>query len=156
MTVINVMDEKTAHKKYDTILRSVKKLVGGKTTYLQQLAKAGKTKFGAKFHGVYPSDRIPQLTARTPYTILNLDRSDQPGSHWIAVAKSNNDIIVYDSFGRTHKTIIPALGRGFVGGKVIDTDRDVEQDIMATDCGARSLSFLVFFDRYGAKNALLI
>ena len=151
-----MMSESGAHKKYNTILRSVKKLVGGKTTYLQQLDNAGTKLFGAKFHGVYPSDRIPTLSTRTPYTILNLDRSDQPGSHWIAVAKSNNDIIVYDSFGRTHKTIIPALGRGFVGGRVIDTDRDVEQDIMATDCGARSLGFLVFFDRYGAKNALLI
>lgn len=150
------MSESAAHKKYNTILRSVKKLVGGRTTYLQQLAKAGTKLFGAKFHGVYPSDRIPQLTEHTPYCILNLDRSDQSGSHWIAVAKSNNDIIVYDSFGRTHKTIIPALGRGFVGGKVIDTDSDCEQNIMATDCGARSLSFLVFFDRYGAKNALLI
>ena len=151
-----VMSESDAHKKYDTILRSIKKLVGGKTTYLQQLAKAGTKLFGAKFHGVYPSDKIPQLSNRTPYCILNLDRSDQAGSHWIAVAKSNNDLIVYDSFGRTHKTIIPSLGRGFVGGKVINTDRDCEQDIMATDCGARSLAWLVFFDRYGAKNALLI
>ena len=153
---MDVMSEKTAHKKYNTILRSVKKLVGGKTTYLQQLSKAGTKLFGAKFHGVYPSDKIPKLTNRTPYAILNLDKSNQSGSHWIAVAKSNNDLIVYDSFGRAHKTIIPALGRGFVGGRVIDTDRDVEQDILATDCGARSLAWLVFFDTYGAKNALLI
>ena len=151
-----VMDEKTAHKKYNTILRSVKKLVGGKTTYLQQLDNAGKDIFGAKFHGVYPSDKIPKLSNRKPYAILNLDKSNQAGSHWIAVAKSGNNIIVYDSFGRKHTNIIPALGRGFVGGKIIDTDRDVEQDIMATDCGARSLGFLVFFDKYGAKNALLI
>lgn len=150
------MNEKTAHNKYDAILRSVKKLVGGKTTYLQQLAKAGTKLFGAKFHGVYPSDKIPKLSNRTPYAILNLDKSYQTGSHWIAIATSNNNIIVYDSFGRSNKNIIPALGRGFINGRVIDTDRDVEQDIMATDCGARSLAWLVFFDKYGAKNALLI
>ena len=150
------MSESAAHKKYNTILRSVKKLVGGKTTYLQQLDKAGTQLFGAKFHGVYPSDRIPTLSNRIPYCILNLDKSNQSGSHWIAVAKSNNDLIVYDSFGRAHKHIIPALGRGFVGGRVIDTDRDAEQHIMATDCGSRSLAWLVFFDTYGSKNALLI
>jgi len=153
---MDVMDEKTAHKKYNAILRTVKKRVGGKTTYLQQLDKAGKDIFGAKFHGVYPSDKIPQLSNRRPYAILNLDKSNQAGSHWIAVAKSGNDIIAYDSFGRSNKLIIPALGRGFKHGKVIDTDRDCEQDILATDCGARSLSFLVFMDKHGAKNALLI
>ena len=149
------MNEKTAHKKYDNILSSVKKLVGGKTTYLQQLDKAGTQLFGSKFHGVYPSDKIPTLNNRTPYAILNLDKSNQSGSHWIAVAKSGKNIIAYDSFGRSNKHIIPALGRGF-DGTVIDTDRDVEHDILATDCGARSLGWLVFFDRYGAQNALLI
>jgi len=149
------MDEKTAHREYNKILRLVKKRVGGKTTYLQQLDKAGKQMFGSKFHGVYPSDKIPKLTNKTPYAILNLDKSTEPGSHWISIAKVGDHTIVYDSFGRHHTKIIPSLK--FSGnGKLISTDDDQEQPILSTDCGARSISWLEFLDKHGAENALLI
>ncbi len=149
------MDEKTAHREYNKILKSVKKRVGGKTTYLGQLDRAGKDIFGSRFHGVYPSDKIPKLTDRKPYAILNLDRSDEPGSHWIALAKVGTNSIVYDSFGRHHTKIIPSLLYSG-NGKLISTDDDQEQHIMATDCGARSLGFLQFLDKHGAQNSLLI
>ena len=149
------MDEKTAHREYNKILKSVKKRVGGKTTYLGQLDRAGKDIFGSRFHGVYPSDKIPKLTDKKPYAILNLDRSDEPGSHWIALAKVGNNSIVYDSFGRHHTKIIPSLLYSG-NGKLISTDDDQEQHILATDCGARSISWLEFLDKYGAENSLLI
>ena len=162
------MNQKTAHREYNKILKSVKKRVGGKTTYLGQLDKAGKDIFGSRFHGVYPSDKIPKLTDRKPYAILNLDRSDEPGSHWIALAKvidnrgvaslqgyARANSIVYDSFGRHHTKIIPSLLYSG-NGKLISTDDDQEQHIMATDCGARSISWLEFLDKYGAENSLLI
>lgn len=149
------MNQKTAHREYNKILKSVKKRVGGKTTYLGQLDRAGKDIFGSRFHGVYPSDKIPKLTDRKPYAILNLDRSDEPGSHWIALAKVGNNSIVYDSFGRHHTKIIPSLLYSG-NGKLISTDDDQEQHILATDCGARSLSWLEFLDKHGAENSLLI
>ena len=149
------MNQKTAHREYNKILKSVKKRVGGKTTYLGQLDKAGKDIFGSRFHGVYPSDKIPKLTDRKPYAILNLDRSDEPGSHWIALAKVGTNSIVYDSFGRHHTKIIPSLLYSG-NGKLISTDDDQEQHIMATDCGARSISWLLFLDKHGAENSLLI
>lgn len=149
------MNQKTAHREYNKILKSVKKRVGGKTTYLGQLDRAGKDIFGSRFHGVYPSDKIPKLTDRKPYAILNLDRSDESGSHWIALAKVGNNSIVYDSFGRHHTKIIPSLLYSG-NGKLISTDDDQEQHIMATDCGARSLAFLLFLDKHGAENSLLI
>ena len=149
------MNQKTAHREYNKILKSVKKKVGGKTTYLGQLDRAGKDIFGSRFHGVYPSDKIPKLTDRKPYAILNLDKSNESGSHWISIAKVGDHTIVYDSFGRHHTKIIPSLLYSG-NGKLISTDDDQEQHILATDCGARSISWLEFLDKYGAENSLLI
>tara|TARA_R110001606_G_scaffold389388_1_gene555484 strand:- start:431 stop:880 length:450 start_codon:yes stop_codon:yes gene_type:complete len=149
------MDEKTAHKKYNQILKEIEKMVGSKTTYLQQLNKAGKKILGVKFRGVFPSDRIPKLNDLSPYCILNLDKSNEPGSHWVSLAKIGKNSIIYDSFGRCYTKIIPKLIYSG-NGKIINTDRDVEQPITATNCGARSLAWLKFLDKYGAENALLI
>ena len=149
------MDEKTAHKKYNVILKSIINKVGNKTTYLGQLDKVCKKMFGVKFHGVYPSDRIPKLTDKTPYCILNLDKSHEPGSHWVSLAKIGKHSIIYDSFGRHHTEIIPQL-KYSGNGRVLDTDQDVEQHITATNCGARSIAWLKFLDKYGAVNALKI
>ena len=53
---MNEMDEKEAHKKYNQILKNVKKIVGGKTTYLGQLDRAGKSIFG-NLHALVYNDR---------------------------------------------------------------------------------------------------
>ena len=81
--------------------------LGKETTYLNQLEQSGKSLFGKKFKGCYPSDQIPKLTDIEPYSILNLDKSKQSGSHWIAVCKDGDKTYIYDSFGRTNKKIIP-------------------------------------------------
>lgn len=148
-------DAETLYKK---ILKDVvEPLTGDKTTYLQELNGVGKKLLGVKFKGVFPSDKIPKLHDLSPYCILNLDKSTESGSHWVALAKhiGTNDSILYDSFGRDNKKIIPALQYSG-NGRIIDTDRDAEQKITEENCGARALSWLIFFDKYGAKNAMLI
>lgn len=149
------MNETEAHKKYNHILKNVKKLVGGKTTYLGQLDRTAKSIFGNKFHGVYASDKIPILDNKSPYCILNLDKSYESGSHWVALARIGKNSIIYDSFGRCYTQIIPELEYSG-NGRIHNTDQDVEQPIRATDCGARCLAWLIFLDRYGAENALKI
>ena len=53
-----------------------------------------------KFLGAYPCNRIPETTPTPPYAIiLNTDKDDQPGSHWVAVFVSeNNHGEYFDSF----------------------------------------------------------
>lgn len=151
----NPRREREANRLYNIILRQVIKLVGNKTTFLSQLNTVGKQLLGVKFKGVFPSDEIPKLTNRTPYCILNLDKSYEPGSHWIALAKVKKKSIIYDSFGRTHTKIIPNL-KYSGNGRILDTDLDAEQKITEQSCGARSIGFLVFLDKYGPEMALLI
>ena len=113
---------------------------------------AGRKLFGNKFAGVFPADRIPRLT-RARYTILNLDDHDMPGSHWIALARDKDSVWVYDSFGRPTQKILPDIGQTF---KFFDVDYDAEQAARETNCGARSLAWLMVFDKFGAETAKLI
>ena len=131
-------------------------LVGNKTTYLSQLEGAGKKLFGAKFKGVFPSDKIPRLNELASYCILNLDRSTESGSHWIALVRVNDKkSIVYDSFGRNYKKIIPNID--YTGnGRIINSELDSEQKISESDCGARCLSFIMVYDRHGYNMAKYI
>lgn len=148
--------ERVAEAKYNRILHKIViPLVGNKTTFQNQLHRAGKKLLGVKFKGVYPSDKIPRLNDLAPYCILNLDKSNEPGSHWIALAKYRDGCIVYDSFARKASRIIPQLN--FSGnGKAYSDTKDSEQDITETNCGARSLAFLAFIETHGEKDALLI
>ena len=150
------MTEKRAESLYNKILHKIViPEVGGKTTYSNDLEKAGIKLLGLKFVGVFPSDKIPPINNLKKYVILNLDKSTDAGSHWVAVAHNDRKLYLYDSFGRKGSKIIPSLFSSG-NGVVVDTDPDPEQDIRETNCGARCIAFLMFFERYGHKNAMLI
>lgn len=129
-------------------------MVGKTETYSTDLNKAGLEIFGSLFKGVYPSDRIPKLNILKQYAIINLDKSNEPGSHWVSIAWKNGNIYLYDSFGREGKNILKALR--IVGGKIMEADHDAEQHESQSDCGARSLAWLLVFHRHGADVAMLI
>ena len=129
-------------------------LLGDQTTFLSQLDKVGRQLFGIKFKGVFSSDKIPKLSDLSPYCILNLDKSNEPGSHWVALVKltNKNGALIYDSFGRDYKKIIPdVLLSG--NGRIINTDDDCEQQIEETNCGQRCLAFIIVFDLHGERIA---
>jgi len=152
------MIEAKAEQLYNQILtKQIYPLIGDKSTYMDDLDRVGRKLLGIKFKGVFPSDKIPKLNDLKPYCILNLDKSTESGSHWIALAKihGKNSSIVYDSFGRSNKKIIPAL-KNSGNGTIQDTDRDAEQEIVETDCGARCLAWLVLLDKYDVETARLI
>ena len=147
-----------AEKLYNQKLKEIENMMGkDNTTFLKELDGVGNKLFGVKYKGTFPSDKIPKLNDLAPYCILNLDRSNEPGSHWIALAKDvNNDrCLVYDSFGITHTKIIPNL-RFSGNGRVIDADRDKEQHPKETNCGQRCLGFIAIYDKFGYDIAKLI
>ena len=139
----------------DSYRKNLQKLPKG-TTYLTQLNKLGEKYIGAgNFVGTFPSDKIPKLQPGQ-CCILNVDRSTQPGSHWVAVARGpKSQCYVYDSFGRKGTDLIPNLRWKFPG-KIIDSDRDGEQEIQETNCGARCISWLRVLYEKGIKVALSI
>ena len=125
------------------------------TTYLDQLTDIGRANFGNRYRGTFPSDQIPKLRPNQ-CCILNLDKSTEPGSHWIALARgSGTQSYVYDSFGRRGVGLIPAL-KWSVPGRVIDSERDAEQGVMEANCGARCIAWLHVLYTQGVQRALSI
>lgn len=154
---MGIKKEKKAEALYKKILHDVELEIGSDSTYAVELDKIGRRYLGIKFRGVFPSDKIPRLNDLTPYCILNLDRSGEPGSHWVALAKVENTrkSIIYDSFGRSHAKIIPSLHYSG-NGRIVNSDQDSEQGVLQQNCGARSVAFLILFDRHGFDVAKLI
>ena len=50
------------------------------------------------FEGCYSKDQIP-LIGNNKSLIFNLENSDQKGNHWVSLARKNNNIFIFDSFG---------------------------------------------------------
>lgn len=145
--------ERRAVQLYNSYLRRVHAYAGTKETWTETLNSMGREVFGFKFKGVYPSNRIPSLTAQNPYCIVNIDKSFQKGSHWLAMAYHNGHIYVYDSFGRKTKALI---GKKAWKKNMIDTDYDAEQKTNQDDCGQRCIAWLMVFDTLGPEYAVTI
>ena len=51
----------------------------------------------SKFIGCFPSDSLPICDSYPCFYVINLDSSEKPGSHWIAVCENEKTLEVYDS-----------------------------------------------------------
>jgi hypothetical protein len=145
--------EKRANIIYNLALKDIVKMMGkNSTTYSDEIERVGKGLFGSDFRGVFPADMVPRMRDGD-LAVVNLDKRDMPGSHWISIAKESGKLHVYDSFGRKSTKIIPDL----IGkGKIVDADYDAEQKIKEDNCGQRSLSWLFVFKHFGKDLAMLI
>ena len=131
------------------------KLMKKKTTTDNfELLQAGRQLLGDKFAGVYSSDQRPALSKKMPYAILNTKPISSGGEHWVGLARmpSTGKIMHYDSFGRSHRQLFPNRWED----QAIDTEPDIEQDERTTECGQRSLAWLLLFDQLGSSAAKMI
>jgi hypothetical protein len=96
---------------FDNYTKDIRKVLGSDATYTSQLNDVGRILFKGKYHGAYSSDQLPNLTAQKPYAVVNVDNSKQPGSHWLGVCydSKRNKYLIFDSFGRKIKTLIPSM-----------------------------------------------
>ena len=138
-------------------------MMGGETTTDNfELMRTGNQLLGDKFAGVYSSDQRPALSKNKPYAILNTKPASSGGEHWIALARIpepqgvrqslTGKIMHYDSSGRSHRQLFPDRWED----EAIDTELDVEQDERTTECGQRSLAWLLLFDQLGSSAAKMI
>lgn len=142
-------------KKYNAIVAVIERKMGKSTTTDNvELEKMGRTLLGMKLKGVYASDGIPALTAKQPYAVVNNKTAASGGEHWLGIARipRTGRVLVYDSYGRSHETLLP----GALPPGSHDTDRDVEQNVSELNCGQRSLAWLVVFDQLGPAAARLV
>ena len=55
-------------------------------------------KNNVNYIGTFSKDNVP-LLKNNQSTIINLQDSDQPGSHWVSYKKIGNKIFYFDSYG---------------------------------------------------------
>ena len=89
------------------------------------------------FRGVFMRDTLPKIPHHKECGILNLNTSQQPGSHWVAYYKDGKRRIYFDSFGQIspmelQRYLKPKVERG---KRVIQRNRNIVQHINTHVCG---------------------
>lgn len=95
-------------------------------------------KYIPKFRGVFMINELPSRPYQNECGIVNLDRSDGAGTHWVAYYKSNNQIEYFDSYGnlRPPREIVNYLGKN------IKYNYNRFQKDNSVNCGHLCLRFL--------------
>ena len=93
------------------------------------------------FRGVFMRDNLPMSSGprRCECGIVNLNTSQQPGSHWVCYYKNKAKRIYFDSFGQ----ITPIEVQKYLKTKqefdegicVIERNTDIVQNINSSECG---------------------
>ena len=137
-------------KKYEQILRDVEDILGASVTTDSQLTDLGYKIFKNDYLGTFSSDKMPLRIKDNQCFILNTDssRSANKYGHWVGFYKLNGKLWYYDSFARPKEK----LSKYWKNKRMYNantTDRD--QSFNSSDCGSRSMSFLILMKTYGQK-----
>jgi len=133
-------------KDYSQILMRIEDILGDGVTTNTQLNKLGYHLFGNKYLGTLSSDQFPKYIREGQCFILNTDSSKQSGTHWVAFYKLNKRLYYYDSFARSTSK----LSKYWKTIKLINANRtDRDQSFKESDCGSRSLAWIVILSKWG-------
>ena len=134
-------------KLYNYVLTQVEDKLTNKTTNNEQIDKFCNKYLKDDYIGCYPADyKInDNILKYKKYVIYNLSKSNEAGTHWVSVIfdYNNKTIIFYDSYGRNNKNIFYHLQKMYKKYKILNSEKDAEQTLLETNCGARSCSFLI-------------
>ena len=135
---------------YNANLNYVRSVLGNKTTDSEQLNVFGKDEI-PMYIGAFPFDMLPKLE-NGQSAIINQDSSRGGGIHWVAVHQSGGKLYGFDSFNRKINRFVP-IRRRIDDGAV---QKSVKQKMRETDCGQRSLAWLMTVDDIGITKANIL
>lgn len=105
------------------------------------LEKLCKKFLNNNFIGVFPSDVEPKSNKLKQSVIFNLSAHDEPGSHFIAICKTRNKVIYFDSFG--NKCTNDNIKRFISKFKIpLEHNKEQIQDDSSSLCGYYCFYFL--------------
>ena len=136
------MKKKQVQNLFKFTLNLIHKDIGKNETDNIQLQKYIDKIGLSNFLGIYAWDTIPKMK-NNQSCIVNLDKSNQSGSHWISLYKYKNTIYMYDSFDRKISNF-----------RKVEIDSNMFQSSTETDCGQRSIAFLVLVEIIGLYDTL--
>jgi hypothetical protein len=145
-------------KKFSKYKKTIIEQVGSKAMYDDEINSICHKLFGSKWAGAYAVDKIPiKKYNYIHYFIVNTDKSNEAGTHWVAVVLHKQNCYIYDSFGRKTENILKPLV-GMLNKKSIhftDSNYTKEQHGDTQICAQLCIAFLLCFDQFG-RDALLI
>ena len=120
-----------------------------------QIDEIGKKYLKNKFKGVYAVDN---LLFKPGLYIVNTDKANKSGTHWVGLKITTKRIYIYDSFSRKSSKILKILYDKAIkkGLKIIDVNTETDQYDKSEVCGPISLSFLITINKFGIKYGYII
>lgn len=98
-------------------------------------------KIGLPLIGVFTKDELQDIKKKDGNYILNLNNSDQSGSHWTCFCIEGNRTYYFDSFGFP----APKELRRFNKDEYFYSDKQI-QNINSTVCGYYCIAFLIYMN----------
>ena len=93
------------------------------------------------FRGVFCKDQLKTNCRKNGYYILNLENSNQSGSHWCAFLKKDNYFLYFDSFGQPPaKEVIEIIPKN----SLYLRNNRIIQDWKSSACGYFCIGFCAF------------
>lgn len=150
------MDEKHVENHFRKHRDKLFKKFGRKALDNFQLDKICKDYLKSKYIGTFAQDKIP--LNKEGYMIVNTDKSGKPGTHWVAIYSTNKTFYVYDSYGRSTKSLLKILTKKLKNKKIkiVDSDRDQEQRGNSEVCGVLCCAWLFTCRDLSVRNAIKI
>ena len=137
-------------KQYEQTLMMVEDILGNAVTTNTQLDKLGFLIFKNDYLGTFSSDKIPKYIRSNTCFILNTDSSKSANKtgHWVGFYKLNGKLWYYDSFARSKEK----LSNFWKNKRMYSANKtDRTQSYEESDCGSRSMSFLILIKTYAEK-----
>ena len=150
------MQDKIINKFFLDCKNSILRHIGRKPMSDVDLTNFGKTLLGSKFKGVLLQDELIDIPGGTAVYIINTDKNNGRGIHWVVVCFTPKHAYVFDSFGRDTKKILSVLYKNIIkhGRDIIEADKDQNQKGSSTVCGQLCLAFLMTTIKYGIKKSI--
>ena len=96
------------------------------------------------FGGVFPSVKIPVIQKYPSALVLNSDKHDEKGSHWVAVfIEDQENLEFFDSFGLPPQTYGEDISRFVKNYPRIHWNKTTLQSLTSNVCGQYCIFFIV-------------
>ena len=141
------MSEYEILKFYEDALIHIEDVLGTNETTNQQLENLCVKLFGGDFLGVFSANHWPKLILNNQMFIINNKSDRSSGEHWLSIIKYKNKIYGFDSFARA----VHNLSRYWKHKAIINANHERNQSFLSYDCGPRSITFLITFQKYKLK-----
>ena len=140
---------------YKHALKAIEAELGKGETSDADLNRLGRILFGKQWAAAVPANVVCPVSSARPYGITNTKGA--PGEHWMGVVwEAPKRRMVFDSFGRRVLRISADPKILAHGGRIDNTAAIDTQPILASDCGQRSMAWLVVYALRGADAARAI